>query len=92
MKQFTRNTIKALCLGIILGASSILSSVAQTTVNENEKLIPFGDFNRWMVRVIDESFVIGGNTKILYEVAPLDTIRGDNPISVPRSPRGELPT
>ncbi|MFR4038643.1 MAG: PCMD domain-containing protein [Butyricimonas faecalis] len=51
--------------------------MAQTTVNENEKLIPFGDFNRWMVRVIDESFVIGGNTKILYEVAPLDTIRGD---------------
>ena len=79
MKQFTRNTIKMLCLGIILGASSILSSVAQTTVNENEKLIPFGDFNRWMVRVIDESFVIGGNTKILYEVAPVDTIRGDKP-------------
>ena len=89
MKQFTRNTIKALCLGIILGASSILSSVAQTTVNENEKLIPFGDFNRWMVRVIDESFVIGGNTKILYEGARFEVT---NPISVPRSPRGELPT
>ncbi|MFR7877781.1 MAG: hypothetical protein ACLU4J_16045 [Butyricimonas paravirosa] len=46
---------------------------------ENEKLIPFGDFNSWMVRIIDESFVIGGNTKTLYEVAPVDTIRGDKP-------------
>ena len=64
-----------LCLGII-GATSSLS-MAQT--KENEKLIPFGDFNSWMVRIIDESFVIGGNTKTLYEVAPLDTIIGDKP-------------
>ena len=77
MKQFTRNTIKTLCLGIILGTSVI--SMAQTTEKENEKLIPFGDFNSWMVRIIDESFVIGGNTKTLYEVAPVDTIRGDKP-------------
>ena len=75
MKRFTRVTIKMLCLGII-GATSSLS-MAQT--KENEKLIPFGDFNSWMVRIIDESFVIGGNTKTLYEVAPLDTIIGDNP-------------
>lgn len=53
--------------------------MAQTTEKENEKLIPFGDFNSWMVRIIDESFVIGGNTKTLYEVAPVDTIRGDKP-------------
>ena len=77
MKQFTRNTIKTLCLGIILGTSVL--SMAQTTGKENEKLIPFGDFNSWMVRIIDESFVIGGNTKTLYEVAPVDTIRGDKP-------------
>ena len=77
MKQFTRNTIKTLCLGIILGTSVL--SMAQTTEKENEKLIPFGDFNSWMVRIIDESFVIGGNTKTLYEVAPVDTIRGDKP-------------
>lgn len=53
--------------------------MAQMTGKENEKLIPFGDFNSWMVRIIDESFVIGGNTKTLYEVAPVDTIRGDKP-------------
>ena len=36
MKQFTRNTIKTLCLGIILGTSVL--SMAQTTGKENEKL------------------------------------------------------
>ncbi len=77
MKQLFRQTIKTLCLGVILGAN--LPSTAQTPVKENEKLIPFGDFNSWMVRIIDESFVIGGNTKTLYEVAPTDTIRGDKP-------------
>ena len=25
---------------------------------------PYGDMNQWMVRVVDESLVIGGNTKI----------------------------
>lgn len=77
MKQLTHTTIKILCLGIILGTSSL--SIAQTTEKQEEKLIPFGDFNSWMVRIIDESFVIGGNTKTLYEVAPVDTIRGDKP-------------
>ena len=54
-------------------------SIQWHKTKENEKLIPFGDFNSWMVRIIDESFVIGGNTKTLYEVAPLDTIIGDKP-------------
>ena len=77
-----------LCLGII-GATSSLS-MAQT--KENEKLIPFGDFNSWMVRIIDESFVIGGNTKTLYEVAPLDTIIGDKPYISSTVSLGEHPT
>ena len=67
MKQLTRITIKTLCLGIILGTSVL--SMAQMTGKENEKLIPFGDFNSWMVRIIDESFVIGGNTKT-YRIYP----------------------
>ena len=57
--------IKTLCLGIILGTS--MNGIAQTAPPVTEKLIPYGDFNSWMVRIIDESFVIGGNTKILYD-------------------------
>ncbi len=37
---------------------------------EREEMIPFGDMNQWMTRVIDESRIIGGNTKTLYEIAP----------------------
>ena len=77
--------ITTLCLGIILGTS--MNGIAQTAPPVTEKLIPYGDFNSWMVRIIDESFVIGGNTKILYEVAPVDTIRGAVPYnSSPVSP------
>jgi len=32
--------------------------------------------DQWVVREIKESAVIGGNTKLLYEVAPVDTIVG----------------
>lgn len=66
--------IKTLCLGFLLGMS--VNGIAQSTPPGTEKLIPYGDFNSWLVRIIDESFVIGGNTKVLYEVAPVDTIRG----------------
>ena len=35
--------------------------------NDTTELFPYGDMNQWMVRVVDESLVIGGNTKYLYE-------------------------
>lgn len=77
--------IKTLCLSIFLGTS--IQTFAQTPTETTEKLIPYGDFNSWMVRIIEESFVIGGNTKTLYEVAPVDTIRGAVPYnSSPVSP------
>jgi len=31
--------------------------------------LPFGDMNKWIKREVKESFVIGGNTRILYEIA-----------------------
>lgn len=41
--------------------------------------IPFGDFEQWTVRYIKESGIIGGKTRILYAVAPTDTIRENAP-------------
>lgn len=38
--------------------------------NDTTELFPYGDMNQWMVRVVDESLVIGGNTKYLYEITP----------------------
>ena len=42
--------------------------------NDTTELFPYGDMNQWMVRVVDESLVIGGNTKYLYEITPGDTL------------------
>ena len=37
----------------------------------------YGDFDNWVVREIHESGIIGGATKLLYEVGPRDTIVGN---------------
>lgn len=66
-----------LCALTLAGLS--LSGMAQTSPSEREEMLPYGDFDQWMVRVIDESFIIGGKTKYLYEVAPVDTVCGDIP-------------
>ena len=39
--------------------------------------VPFGDFEQWVVRYIDESQIIGGNRKTLYVIGPTDTIVGN---------------
>ncbi len=39
----------------------------------------YGDFNSWVIRQIQESSVIGGNNKTLYEIGPNKTIIGDKP-------------
>ena len=46
---------------------------------ENFELFKYGDFDNWVTRNIDESAIIGGNTKQLYEIAPNATINGDKP-------------
>ena len=37
----------------------------------------FGDMDHWVVREIHESAIIGGQTKYLYELGPVDTIVGN---------------
>ncbi len=53
---------------------------------EKSELLPFGDMDRWMVRVVEESFVIGGNTKYLYEITDGDTLRNNTPYKPSASP------
>lgn len=45
-------------------------------VKSQEKVVPFlyGDMNQWVTRKIHESAIIGGDTKLLYEVGPTQTI------------------
>ena len=61
----------------------VISALAAFLVSFNAaaqiKPIPFGNMEHWMVRQIDESGIIGGKTKFLYEVASGDTLRNNTP-------------
>lgn len=50
-----------------------------TASMSGQKIVPisYGDMNRWEVRNIPESGIIGGNIKTLYEIAPNDTVDGN---------------
>ncbi len=57
----------------------IAVSYGQELTYEREELIPFGDMNSWTTRTIEESGIIGGALKDLYEIAPNQMIKGNNP-------------
>lgn len=45
------------------------------TGQERIESVPYGDMEQWVVRYIKESRIIGGKTRVLYAIAPTDTIR-----------------
>lgn len=70
------NAIKYLFLRLIFVGLLFapLRSNAQTY-----KEIPFGDMEHFLVHQVDESAIIGGKTKFLYEIAPGDTLKDNTP-------------
>ena len=50
----------------------------QLSIINSQELIPYGDMDQWVVREIEESGIIGGETKLLYELGPTDTLVGNN--------------
>ena len=66
-------------LGLFLCQGSWAAGKTEQTLDE--KVVPFlyGDMDQWVVREISESAIIGGETKLLYEIAPHDTIKGNIP-------------
>ena len=56
--------------------SALLALLIATSVETFGKdvLLPYGDMNRWTIRKIHESAVIGGKTKTLYAIGPNRTI------------------
>lgn len=46
-----------------------------------EKVVPikYGDMDQWVTRRIHESSIIGGETKLLYEIGPTQEIDGNEP-------------
>lgn len=68
---------------------NILLTIAATTfaaMAQSVEPIPWGDFNRWTTRLIDESVVIGGKQKKIYAVGPEKTVEGNKPYHAPGVP------
>lgn len=64
----------------VLGVVSVMTAfLVSFNAAAQIKSIPFGDMEHWMVRQVDESGIIGGKTKFLYEVASGDTLKNNTP-------------
>jgi Putative carbohydrate metabolism domain len=62
----------------LLSGSFLFACSLFPTLNAQQVVpLAFGDMDQWVVREIQESGIIGGNTKHLYEVGPRDTIIGN---------------
>ncbi|MGL5681836.1 MAG: PCMD domain-containing protein [Marinifilaceae bacterium] len=74
------NTInKVLLVGLTTFAC--LSAIAQKTNESSPSVngmrmewIPYGNFNNWQPQIAVESFIIGGQTKLLHDISMGDTI------------------
>lgn len=57
---------------------ALLAFVVQTpAISQTLKRVSYGDFEQWIVRDIDESFLLGGNTRRIYDIGKTDTIKGN---------------
>ena len=74
MLRMTKHLSKIVLLAVLALVPSITHAQ-----NTTEELLPFGDMDQWLVRVVNESFIIGGKTKYLYEIAPGDTLKNNTP-------------
>ena len=54
----------------LISLSLALLSFASLTAQEKVVPLKYGDMDQWITRRIHESGIIGGNTKLLYEVGP----------------------
>ena len=66
---------KLICAALMIAATGF------NTAAETVEKIKYGDFENWVTRNVPESKIIGGKTKVLYEIAPDATINGDKAYS-----------
>lgn len=62
---------------VSLTMALILSAVPMQTQALRLEKIKYGDFSSWVTRRVNESKVIGGKQKVLYEIGPKQTIVGN---------------
>ncbi|MDE7414147.1 MAG: PCMD domain-containing protein [Muribaculaceae bacterium] len=66
---------KKLLSMLLVGAAAMIQP-SESSALRLEKL-KYADFSNWVTRTINESKVIGGKTKTLYEIAPAKSINGN---------------
>lgn len=59
--------------------ASVFCLFAAGIATAQTEMVPFGDFEHWTVRYVNESGIIGGQTKCLYAIGETDTIRRNIP-------------
>lgn len=57
----------------------ILCAPLKAQTQPRIETVPFGDMDQWVDRQIEESGIIGGETKHVYAIAPTQVITGDEP-------------
>ena len=66
---------KVYIIGLVLASFFM----AQGAFAQRIEKIPFGDMEQWQTRVVKESFLLGGETKKLYDLAPTAEKKGAVP-------------
>ena len=66
---------KVYIIGLVLASFFM----AQGAFSQRIEKIPFGDMEQWQTRVVKESFLLGGETKKLYDLAPTAEKKGAVP-------------
>lgn len=73
--SFLHILLLALVLSLAGGAGQRGTAQERQAAQERVEPLPFGDMERWAVRYIKESVLLGGQTKEIYVLAPTDTLR-----------------
>ncbi|MEG1634748.1 MAG: PCMD domain-containing protein [Rikenellaceae bacterium] len=71
---------------VVISLLFIFSVAKDVSAQEKIEPVEYGDMNSWLERTVKESFVIGGKTKTLYEIAPKGTLP-ENTAYVPHESR-----
>lgn len=66
---------------------SLLTGIGAVCQTEKLDYLPYGNMDQWMVRPVEESFLIGGNTVYLYSLTDeKDTMEVNTPYQNKKSP------
>ena len=78
MKSILTLALATLVCGSGVCADRLTPRQDQADQSGKVDYIAFGNFDKWLVRKVTESGVLGGETKTLYEIAPTATWNNNN--------------